>query len=467
MRLYNTHTEKKEDLPVPGKDGLRLFVCGLTVYDAPHIGNARTYATFDSFVKYLRSQNIPVFYLQNVTDVDDKIIARAREQKITLAALAKKIEADYHRLEKALRINSVDKYARATKYISEIVKQIQTLLEKGYAYKIENDGYYYDISKFADYGKLAKRTAEQAEDGISRIDESVAKINKGDFALWKFKKSGDEPSWKTPLGEGRPGWHIEDTAISESFFGPQYDIHGGALDLKFPHHEAEIAQQEAASGKSPLVKIWMHAGFLLVDGKKMSKSLGNFITIEDFLKKYPANIFRYLVASHHYRSPLNYTDALAKQTRSSLKTIEEFFAKLDLITKVAPRQATPIGKQARGINILEKLEKDFLAALNDDFNTPEALAAIFSFINANQKSLWSWNEADTKSVKIKLAAMLEIFGVVISTAKIPTDIKKLVATREKFRKAKQFAESDKLRAEIESLGYKIEDTPLGPLCLHN
>ena len=269
-----------------------------------------------------------------------------------------------------------------------------------------------------------------------------------------------EPLWRTPLGEGRPGWHIEDTAITESFFGPQYDLHGGAADLKFPHHEAEIAQQEAASGRKPLVRLWMHTGFLLADGKKMSKSLGNFITIAEFLKKYPASVFRYLVAAHHYRSPINYTEEVAIGARNALHGLQEFAAKLDLVSKkseapsgVAPRQAQ------------ELMRQNFIAAMDDDLNTPEALAAIFTFINANQKTVWEASKNEAAEARKILAELLEIFGIPLEMPKIPAKIGRLAAGREKLRAAKQFAESDKLRTEIESLGYKVEDTPLGQLII--
>ena len=349
IKLYDTLSGEKKALPKPGKKPLKLFVCGPTVYDYSHIGHGRTYIFFDIFTRYLKSLGYKVFYLQNITDIDDKIIARAKEKNLPPQKLAKKLIKSHLEDMKALGITSVTKYARATQFIPEIVRQVQALIKKGYAYKIPGDGYYFDISKFKDYGKLSRRTAAQAEDAVSRIDDSVRKKNRGDFCLWKFPHSADlrrlnadqrrrkftiangEPVWATPLGWGRPGWHIEDTAISEKFFGPQYEIHGGGLDLKFPHHEAEIAQAEAASGKKPFVKIWMHGGLLTVNGEKMSKSLGNFITIRDFLKIRSANILRLIVASHHYRLPIDYTEELARDAQNALSGINEFLAKVELI----------------------------------------------------------------------------------------------------------------------------------------
>jgi cysteinyl-tRNA synthetase len=480
MRLYNTLTEKIEDLPKAERGALKIFVCGPTVYDTPHIGNMRTYAVFDIFARFLKFKKIRFFYLQNITDIDDKIIARAKEKNVSPIALARQVEREYHEAEMFLGIKHVTKYARASDYIAQIVAQVKTLIKKRYAYKID-DGYYFDIAKFADYGKLAKRTAEQAEDSVSRIDESIHKRNKGDFVLWKLSSAklgteggpageagfikgpiivDGEPLWETELGTGRPGWHIEDTAISEKFFGPQYDIHGGGVDIKFPHHEAEIAQQEAASGKSPFVKLWMHAGSLLVNGKKMSKSLGNFITIADFLQRHKAEVFRYLVAAHNYRSPLNYTSDVPTAAAEALSRLKEFAAKLTLISK---KGGTAVNKMFD--TALKALEHDFVEALEKDLNTPEALAAIFAFLHKNQKTVWKVSRAAAKDALKKISELLNILGLSFATIKIPTDINKLVSEREERRRNKDFAGADDLRKQIETLGYIIEDTPLGPLVL--
>ena len=450
MLIHDTLSGKKEDLEkVADNKKLRLFVCGPTVYDYIHIGNARTYIVFDNLVRYLRALGVKVFYLQNITDIDNKIIRRAAEENTNAKSLAKKYEKYYHEDEKALGIKSVTKYARATAHIKQIVRQIQTLIAKGHAYKID-DGYYFDISTFPEYGKLAKRTVNQAEDSVSRIDENVNKKNKGDFALWKFKKE-NEPSWKTPIGEGRPGWHIEDTAITERWFGPQYDIHGGAVDLKFPHHEAEIAQQEAASGKKPMVKVWMHSGFLVVGGEKMSKSFGNFVTVKDFLKQYPVEVLRYLVAAHYYRSPLDYSEDLARQAKNTLNNLSQFLARLEMAG----------GKTENGA-VLEKAERDFSAAMENDFNTPAALAVIFSLINENQKQVWELSRKSAKMLKKFIKNKLELFGIGLKSVKIPLKVRHLASKRELFRTNKQFIQSDVLRKEIEALGYIVEDTPRGP-----
>jgi len=476
IKIYDSLSGTKQ--PLPDSRPIKLFVCGPTVYDFPHLGHARTYIAFDTIARYLRSQKIEISYLQNITDIDDKIIERAKEQDISPVELASKFEREYHAFEKILHIKGI-KYAKATKHIPQIVKQIQTLIEKGHAYKIDGDGYYFDISTFPEYGKLSKRTALQAEDATSRIDETINKRNKGDFALWKFPADKNpiepdqpttgknkkitfkivlgEPLWHTSLGWGRPGWHIEDTAITEHYFGPQYDIHGGGIDLKFPHHEAEITQQESASGKKPMVKIWMHAGFLLINGKKMSKSLKNFITINDFTKKYSPETLRLLINQNHYRSPFNYTDLSADQASNAFKKIQKILAILSII------------KQNGSVDIeikksLDISESNFQEAMNDDLNTPKALASVFELINSIEPKIWKLNKKEAILVKKFIASKMEIFlGIAPKTQKIPLNIVKLAKERELCRINKQFAQSDLLRNTIEGLGYMVEDMPIGQL----
>jgi len=445
LKLYNTLSRKKEAFgPLKGKK-VNLFVCGVTPYDFTHIGHARTYIIFDMMVKYLKQKNYNVFYLQNITDIDDKIIKRAKEKRISWINLSRKFEKEYLKDMKALKVNSVTKYARATEHIKDIIIQIKRLLKKGYAYQIE-DGIYYDISRFKDYGRLSRRTALAAEDAVSRIDESKQKKNKGDFCLWKFAKPG-EPSWPSPWRIGRPGWHIEDTAIAEKFFGPRYDIHGGGRDLTFPHHEAEIAQMEAASGKKPLVKYWLHTGFLTVEGKKMAKSLGNFITIKDFLKKHSARLLRFIVLKNHYRSPLDYTENAIFQAEKELQRIDEFIGQI----RNSIRQPADKIQNKPQISI-SKFQKEFNTAMEDDFNTPKALAVIFRLIRSGkttEESLSFLEETD------------EFFHFIFSKKtkpKIPKDILILVELREKYRQRKNWLKSDEIRKEIIDLGYWVEDT---------
>ncbi|MFA7201809.1 MAG: cysteine--tRNA ligase [Candidatus Paceibacterota bacterium] len=455
MKLFNTLSGKKELIQKTRKP-LRLFVCGPTVYDTPHIGNYRTFLAFDTLVTYMRSRGYIITYLQNITDIDDKIIRRAQEENISWKSIAQTYERIYHQGEKLLGITAISAYARATQHIPEIIRQIQTLIKKGYAYKIEGDGYYFDIAQFSEYGKLSHRTVAAAEDATSRIDESSLKRNKGDFALWKFSKEG-EPSWKTSLGEGRPGWHIEDTAITEKYFGPQYDMHGGAGELKFPHHEAEIAQQEAASGKKPFVRTWIHTGILLTNGKKMSKSLKNFIGVTDFLTQYDARVLRYITLAHHYSSPIDYTPQLALQSATALETIQKFILKLSLLSPLTNITKSPIKK------MVATAEKEFHTVLADNFNTPQALAIIFSLLTTLESRLTHISPAEAVYIQKTILSLFASIGIVLSqNIKIPASIARLSKQREQARFYKQFIQADTLRNKIHQLGYSIEDTPWGP-----
>ncbi len=453
VKMYNTLSQEKDSLT---DKKINFFVCGPTVYDYAHIGHARTYVFFDSFVKYLRSLKYEVFYLQNITDIDDKIIKRALEEKKSSFVLAKKFEEEYLHDSKDLKIDSIDKYARATEHIEEIISQTKRLLEKDFAY-LADDGIYYNISKFKEYGKLSKRTTKQAEDGTSRIDESVKKKNKGDFCIWKFSKE-DEPKWKSPWGEGRPGWHIEDTAISEKYFGMQYDIHGGARDLMFPHHEAEIALMEAISGKKPFVRHWIHTGFLTVKGEKMSKSLGNFITIREFIKNHSPRILRFLVLKSHYRSAIDYEENKIKQIEQELRKIDQF------VCFVEEKESTSENKE-----LIEEYRKKINEALQDDFNTPVAIASLFSFIS---KASLKMEEINKKEVKSFLKELDSIFGFILAPKEerlyhsvdsylMDEDLKKLVEERKQAKEKQDFRKADEIRKKIEDKGYKIEDTKQG------
>jgi len=467
LKLYNTLTRKKEIFRPRKKGKINIFVCGPTVYDFAHLGHARTYVVFDMIVKYLKEKGFDVFYLQNITDIDDKIIKRAKERKIEPGTLANHFEKEYLRDMKNLKIDSPKEYAKATDHIKEIISQVKKLLEKGFAYKI-SDGIYFDISKFKDYGKLSRRTLLQAEDAVSRVDEAKEKRNKGDFCLWKFSKPG-KPEWPSSFGLGRPGWHIEDTAITEKYFGPQYDIHGGARDLIFPHHEAEISQMEAISGKKPLVKYWIHTGFLTVQGEKMAKSLGNFITIRDFLKENSAYILRFLLLKTHYRSPIDYNEKLISQTKKDSDRITEFVAKLrDIKSKSRNKQSTKIAQK-----LISKTKNDFEEAMDDDFNTPKAMATIFNLVKRGN-SLIDRNEISATSAN-KILELLgdfdKILGIELTRANFlitPTDklalkeVLELKKEREKARERKDWQKADEIRKKIKDLGYWLEDTKEGP-----
>lgn len=460
--LYNTLTKTKERLIPRDDKKIQMFVCGPTVYDFIHIGNARTFVFFDVVAKYLRSQGLNLDYIQNITDIDDKIIARAKESNRDPLEYAKEY---YEKFKEDMGNLGVDspKYIPATEHIQQVVKQVKTLIEKGNAYLIEDDGWYFDLSTFKDYGKLSGRTALMADDAVTRIDENEKKKNKGDFCLWKLSPStssgqvNSEPSWNTELGKGRPGWHIEDTAITEHYFGPQYDIHGGGQDLIFPHHEAEITQQESASGKKPFVKYWMHVAFLVNKDQKMSKSLGNFQTVNELLKKYSKEVLRFYLLSSYYRSPLDYSEVMFQQSQAAISRISEFLQKIE--------KASGDGREEIDKHIQETKDK-FVSAMDNDFNIPEAYAAIFELIR-NLNPLITTNELSREQSK-KITKLFQeidaILGIMPKEKQaIPANIAKLVEEREKFRLDKNYEEADKIRVALEKLGYDIEDTIYGPL----
>lgn len=447
--LTNTLTRKKEKFEPINDKKVNLFVCGPTVYDHSHLGHAKTYTQFDVLVRFLKYLGFDVFYLQNITDIDDKILTRAKKSNTDWKDLTQKFEKLY--LEDMQRLNntSVTEYARATDYIDQIIKQVKTLIEKGYAYTID-DGVYFEISKFLDYGKLSGRTELAQGDSVSRIDENTQKRGWNDFCLWKFSKP-DEPSWVADFGEGRPGWHIEDTAITEDFFGPQYDIHGGAVDLIIPHHEAEIAQMEAASGKKPLVRYWLHTAFLMVDGRKMSKSLGNFFTINDVVQKgFDPLSLRYLFLGANYRDTLNFTwDSL----QAAQNGLERLRAQVSSLKKETDRNTLSEEKE----NKIEMFRSSFLEALSDDLNTSKALAVVWEILKSN---IPSGDKYDL------IMSFDEILGLDLSKTqkvqetKIPENIQVLIEKREGLRREGKYDEADKIRDEIQKLGHEVKDKQL-------
>ncbi len=454
LKIYNTLTRKKEKFTPMKKNKVQMFVCGITPYDSPHIGNLRSFLNYDLIARYLRFKAYDLFYLQNITDIDDKIIKRAKEKNITFKKLSSQYFKELKEILKKLNINSVDKYAKATTHMPDIIKQIQVLLKKGYAYQ-NNKTVFFDIRKFKDYGKLSGQNIKKLKKAEREIKEDANKKHPYDFVLWKAKKSG-EPSWKSPFGPGRPGWHIEDTAITEHYFGKQYDIHGGGMDLIFPHHECEIAQQEAASGKKPFVKYWMHSGFINVNGEKMSKSLGNFVTAKEITNKFNPETIRFAMHSIHYRSPANFSENILKQAKSTLEKISDFSYRL----KYAKTQNKKEDKK------IKKFIEKFFLAMDDDFNTPKALAVLFELINyANyliDKKLLS--KSDKKNISLFFKDFEKIFGMKINSnpkIKTPKDIEKLLKSRENFRKNKQWKEADKIRDTLLKRGYTISDTPDG------
>lgn len=455
LYLSNTLTKQREVFRPRKEKKVDLFVCGPTVYDYIHVGNARCFSFFDTLAKYLRYRGYQVTYVQNITDIDDKIINRAREEKSTPIITARTYTKEFFIDIRALHITAVDHYAPATKYVTEIIAQVQRLMQRGYAYETA-DGVYFDISRFPRYGQLSR--VNMKENAISRVDVSETKRHPEDFCLWKKYKSGD-PWWKAPMGKGRPGWHIEDTAISEHFFGPQYDIHGGGIDLIFPHHEAEITQMEAASGKHPFVRYWLHNGFVTVNGEKMSKSLGNFITARQAVQQSGGETLRLFFNQTHYRAPVNCTTEALDNAKNSLRHLHQSWERLrDMKKKAKAGKNDP-----RVLRRLVSFQQSFEQAMDEDLNTAVALAVLFefsSFINTlSGVSKETWLEVER--VYVSLGNILGLLYEKQSRQKIPPDVLGLAKKREQARQTKQWGESDRLRIQIAERGYVIEDTTAG------
>ena len=445
MFIFNTMTSSKEEFkPINGKR-VKMYVCGITPYDSPHMGNLRTFIFFDVVAKYLRASGYEVFYLQNITDIDDKIITRANETSVLSEKLSTSFMKEYMESMRTFSIDSVSLYARATYHINEIIEQIKILEEKGYTYKLE-DGIYFRISKFKDYGKLSGQNTESLRSGL-RATVSEDKENQGDFVLWKFKKPG-EPFWKSPWGEGRPGWNIEDTAITKEYFGDVYDLHGGGVDLIFPHHEGEIAIMRSISDKDRLSNFWMHTGMLTLNGQKMSKSLNNFLVPGDLLKDYSAAEIRYAMLSSQYRSIADFSMELLKESRVNLNYI---------------KRAIRILEQAKGagsdtdFELYNERIKEFM---DDDFNTRGALRSIMDIAEkVIEKETTLSREEATKGIEIIKWA--DSFLSIIFTDK-PKQISSetveiLLSIRENLRMKKLFKESDDIRKALKESGVTIED----------
>ncbi len=443
IKLYNTLTRKKEVFKPIHKDEVRMYVCGPTVNDVPHLGHARQQVFFDTLRKYLEYSGYKVTFVSNITDVDDKIIKKANELGEDIEQLTKRNTLAHREDYAALKVKAPDIQPKATEFIKEMVDLIALLATKGYTYVVDDDGVYYDVSKFKEYGNLSKQKMD-AEQALSRIKVADGKKNKEDFVVWKFSKPG-EPAWDSPWGAGRPGWHIECSAMSSSLLGLPFDIHGGGMDLMFPHHEDEIAQSEAAFGKK-VANYWVHNGMVNVDNVKMSKSLGNFKTIRDLFAHYDPEVIRYFVISTHYRKPIDFS----AERLDAAKAAYERLKRKVIETKLAPHG---------GEDATEKYHTAFVNALNDDMNTAKVMQIIWEALDDlvfdTHKKLSLLYDFD-RVLCFGFKEMQEVFVVA------PHEVEQLVAEREKLRKDKKWAESDILRARIRERGYEVKDTPQGP-----
>lgn len=458
MHFYNTLTAQNEPfVPLKGKK-VGIYLCGPTVYDFAHLGHGRSAVSFDVIRRYLIYKGYDVTFVSNYTDIDDKMINRAEIMKITVKELAEKIIPEYVADYASLGIMVPDVLPKATEHVQQMIELIK-MLEKKKATYVLDDGVYFDITKFPEYGKLSKQDIEALKSGV-RVEVKESKRSPQDFVLWKFSKPG-EPEWDSPWGKGRPGWHIECSAMSRQYLGDTFDIHGGGADLTFPHHECEIAQSECALGK-PFAKYWLHNGFIQINNEKMSKSLGNFFLLRDVFAKYPSQAVRYLFLQTHYRSPIEFTDEILDQAKNSLMRLHDFMTRLK---NYEPDMANE--KQPEFDDFILETQKKFEDAMNDDFQTPQALAAVFDFVkDVNRRIDARTLSRDSKERAMTFLMKLDtVLGILVSTQNedVAHDIQTLIEQREQARKNKDWKTSDEIRDELLRRGIQLEDTPQGTL----
>lgn len=459
MKIFNTMTAKKEEFVPMDKNEVKIYACGPTVYNYIHIGNARPLCVFDVLRRYLEYRGYNVKFVQNFTDIDDKIIKRANEEGTTYDVISKKYIEEFWTDANGLNFKKATVHPKATENIDEIIKLISTLVEKGYAYQAENDVYFRTL-KFKEYGKLSHQPIEDLESG-ARIAIGEIKEDPLDFALWKGAKPG-EPYWDSPWGKGRPGWHIECSAMNRKYLGNTIDIHCGGKDLVFPHHENEIAQSECANGCT-FANYWMHNGYINVDNVKMSKSLGNFKTVREIANVYGYEVIRYFLISSHYRSPINYSLDIIEQCKSALERLYTCRDSLDFAIKNAAEETKE--NDAELIAELDKRREQFITAMDDDLNTADGLAAIFELTkDINTKIL----DSDVSKAVCEHAAKLydelcDVLGILYNRKEntLDSDIEALVEKRQEARKNKDWATADKIRDELKAKGIILKDTPQG------
>lgn len=459
MRIYNTLTRRKEELKTITPGEVKIYACGPTVYNYIHIGNSRPLCVFDTLRRYLEYRGYKVNFVQNFTDIDDKIIKKAIEENSDYKTVSEKYIKEFWTDAKGLNFREATVHPKATENIDEIINIITTLVEKGYAYPVENGDVYFSPKKFSGYGKLSHQPLEELEAG-ARINIGELKKEPMDFALWKGAKPG-EPYWESPWGKGRPGWHIECSAMVHRFLGNTIDIHCGGQDLIFPHHENEIAQSECCNGV-PFSHYWMHNGYINVDNVKMSKSLGNFFTVRDVAEKYGYEPIRYLMISSQYRSPINYSVDIIEQCKASLQRLYTCRNNLDFAlenaTDTVPENAEEIKKQ------LDSRREQFIEAMDDDLNTADGISAVFELVKDINVNVIDSKSAELIKYAINLFDELtNVLGLVYNrdTGSLDEEVEKLIEARQNARKEKNWAEADRIRDELKAQGIVLEDTPHG------
>ena len=459
MKIYNSLTRKKEEfIPLnPGK--VSMYVCGPTVYNYFHIGNGRTFIVFDTIRRYMEYRGYEVNFVQNFTDIDDKMINKANEENTTVKEIGDKYICEYYKDADGLNIKRATTNPRATEYIDEIIKFVSGLIEKGYAYEVNGD-VYFRTKKFAGYGQLIGQNLEDLQAG-ARINVDERKEDPMDFAIWKAQKPG-EPAWECPWGLGRPGWHIECSCMAKNLLGDTIDIHAGGMDLAFPHHENEIAQSEALTGRK-FANYWMHAAFLNVNNQKMSKSLNNFLTARDALKEYDADVIRFLMLSGHYRIQLNFSNELLESAKASIERLYNAIGNLEnLISEVKVEKMND--EEVKYLESLDAYRQRYIENMDDDFNTADAISVLFDLIRDINSNIGINSSKELCEKALELIRELGLpLGILQKTTKanLEEEIEALIAERQQARKDRNFALADKIRDDLKAKGIELLDTPQG------
>ena len=461
MKIYNTLTRKKEDFVPINEKEVRMYSCGPTVYNYFHIGNARPFIIFDTVRRYLEYKGYKVNFVQNFTDIDDKMIKRANEEGITVKELADRFIQEYFIDAKGLGVYEATVHPKATDNIDAIIELIEKLEKNGFAYSVNGD-VYFSTKKFKEYGKLSQQSLDDLELG-ARIEVDDRKQDAMDFAVWKAQKSG-EPAWDSPWGRGRPGWHIECSAMANKYLGETIDIHSGGQDLVFPHHENEIAQSEAANGK-PFARYWMHNGFINVDNKKMSKSEGNFFTVRDIIEKFDYEVIRFFMLSAHYRSPINFSAELLEQAQNGLERIYNCLDNLLYLKEHAEDREMSDSEKAIEKRLLE-IKGKFIEGMEDDLNTADAIAAIFDMVKEVNSNITANTNPSKEIIEFSHSLIKELGGVLGIAQKqkennLDSEVEELINQRQQARKEKNWKLSDEIRDKLKDMGIALEDTPQG------